>query len=85
MGGNLRARLTAIERAHSGDAAECGCAGQGPHTGTRVTYLAAADDDAEWQRELDAKSDKVTTCAKCGRLRPLVVIEYVNDWRAACE
>ena len=81
--GDVRRRVTALERAHGGDADECACAGQGAETGTRVTYTSDSDGDAAWQRELDAKSDKVTTCVRCGRSRPVVVVQYVNDWRAA--
>ena len=80
-------RITDLEASlQIGDPGECQCQGAGPGTGWRC--LAGSDKEGwhpdEW-RGLSGDGDLNETCLVCGKERPLVRIEYVDNWQPTDE
>ena len=74
-------RITDLEASlQIGDPGDCQCQGAGLGSGWRVMQ---GDDTGlhpdQW-RGLSGESDENVFCVICGKERPLVKIEYVEDW-----
>ncbi len=72
----LKTRLADLEKKHGHRGGRCACA-TGPRGQGWRTVVEGDDWDPRSEPDLEA------TCRVCGRPRPTLRLEYVDDWRTA--